>query len=295
MQSERALFESRRIARDGQRQQLRERISQLQEQVVGVAAQLKAKETELQLVQTEVAAQKELWEKNLMSIAKYTASQREAARLEGERGQLVAANAQIKARISETELQILQIDQELKSEVTKELREAQAKEAELSERKVAAEDQLMRVEIRAPQAGVVHQLGVHTLGGVIAPGEQIMQIVPESDRLVIEARIAPQDIDHVKIGAEAFLRFTAFNQRTTPEFDGVVERVSADLSKDAQTGQMFYVVRLALRHGPLKKVTGLDLVPGMPVEAHIQTGERTALSYLVKPLQDQLARTFKGQ
>jgi len=160
--------------------------------------------------------------------------QREATRLEGERAQLIASIAQARGKIAETELQIIQVDQDLRTEVMKDLREAQGKVAELSERRVAAEDQLKRIDIRAPQAGIVHQLAIHTVGGVVTQGEPIMLIVPEADALIIEAKVAPQDIDHVRVGQPAFIRFTAFNQRTTPEFNGVVSRVSADLTKEPQ-------------------------------------------------------------
>ncbi len=161
----------------------------------------------------------------------------------------------------------------------KDLREAQAKEAELQERRVAAEDQLKRVDIRAPQSGIVHQLAVHTIGGVVNQAEPIMLVVPEGDTLVIEAKIAPQDIDHVHVGQSAYIRFTAFNQRTTPEFQGVVSRISADLSKDPQTSQTYYIARVTMDTETLRR-GGFRLVPGMPAEVYIRTTERTALSYL---------------
>ena len=189
---------------------------------------------------------RELWRKNLVQIQRVTALERDAARLEGERGQLIASIAQAKGKITETELQILQIDQDLRTEVGKELREIQGKIAELVERKVAAEDQLKRIDIRAPQDGIVHQSTVHTVGGVITAGEPIMLIVPEADALTVEAKLAPQDIDQVRVGQSAVLRFSAFNQRTTPELNGVVSRVSADLTTDQRTGATYYTVRIAI-------------------------------------------------
>lgn len=293
--AEATLFQSRRDARAGQKAQMRERMSQLQEEIGGLAAQVAAKSREIELIQKELAGQHELWNKNLLPITKYTQTQREATRLDGERGQLLASVAQARGKISEIELQIIQIGQDLRSEVVKELREVQAKEAELLERQVAAQDQLKRIEIRAPLDGIVHQLSVHTVGGVISPSESVMLIVPEGDKLVIEARIAPQDIDHVRPAHTAFVRFTAFNQRTTPEFTAVVQRVSADLTREAQANLTFYVVRLVLLETEVKRMGTLQLVPGMPAEIHIKTAERTALSYLVKPLQDQFARAFREQ
>ncbi len=291
--AEETLFRNRKHARNGQMAQLSERMIQLREQVAGTHAQLKAKADELELIATELAAQKAMWERKLTSIAKYSAVRREAVRLEGEKGQLIAANAQNKARIAETELQILQVNQDMKAEVSKELREMQARLAELQERRIAAQDHLARIEIRAPIAGIVHQLSVHTIGGVISPGEAILLIVPENDARVIEAKVAPQHIDQVRKGQPAFIRFVAFNLSATPEFAGRVERVAADLTRDPQTGQTYYVARVVPDDMAAVRAAGLELLPGMPAEVHLLTGERTMLSYLIKPLSDQIGRTFK--
>jgi HlyD family secretion protein len=309
--AERNLFASRHDARLGQTAQLRQRIAQLRQEADGLAAQQWAKGREIDLVGKELDGAEKLYGRNLMPITKLTALQREAARLAGERGQLISQQAQTTGRVAEIELQIIQIDQDLRAEVMKELREVTAKEAELVERRVAAEDQLRHIEIRAPQTGLVHQLTVHTVGGVIAQGETLMLIVPEHDALVVEAKIAPQDIDHVRAGQPAFIRFTAFDQRTTPEFDAQVTRVAADLTKDQQTGAAYFVARLSLTrrageadgdvmdaHGVAGRQPeggagkGFALVPGMPAEVHIRTSERTALSYFLKPLTDQVARAF---
>ena len=205
---------------------------------------------------------------------------------------LTASTAQARAKIAETRLQIIQLDQDLKTEVMKDLRDTQAKVAELSERRVGAEDQLKRVDIRSPQSGIVHQLSVHTIGGVVTQSEPIMLIVPEGEALVIEAKIAPQDIDHVQMGQAAFVRFTAFSQRTTPEFNGSVVRLAADLTKEQQTGQAYFIARIGLPESEVKRLGKLKLVPGMPAEVYIRTTERTALSYLIKPLRDQITRAF---
>ena len=295
MTGERNLFEFRKSARAGQKAQLRERIAQLKEEIQGLTGQVAAKKRETELIGQELEGVRDLWRKNLVQIQRVTALERDAARLEGERGQLIASTAQAKGKISEIELQILQIDQDLRSEVAKDLREVQGKIAELVERKVAAEDQLKRIDIRAPQNGMVHQSTVHTVGGVITPGEAIMLIVPEADALTVEAKLAPQDIDQVRVGQTAALRFSAFNQRTTPELDGVVSRVSADLTTDQRTGAAYYVVRITLSERELARLEGLRLVPGMPVEAFIRTGERTVLSYVMKPFTDQITRSFRSR
>jgi HlyD family secretion protein len=292
---EQRLFELRREARAGLKAQLKERIEQLKEQIDGLNLQSSAKADEIRLIQDELKGVEELWRKNLVPVNRVMALRREETRLKGERGQLIASVAQAKGKISETELQIIGIDQDLRSEVAKELREIQAKTAELVEKRAAAEDQLRRIDIRAPQSGVVHQLAVHTVGGVIAPGDPLMLIVPEADDLAIEVRVAPQDIDQVKIGQPAVLRLSAFNQRTTPEITGTVSRVAADLTQDEKTDTAFYTVRVITSETELARLKDLKLVPGMPVETFIQTGERTALSYLMKPLSDQLNRAWREQ
>ena len=287
------LFRLRGELRAGQRAQLKERIAQLAEQLQGMAGQSRAKQREIELIGRELDGVRELWRKNLIPINRVTALERDSARLEGERGSLDASIAQTKVKITETELQVLQIDQDLRSEVGKEIAEIRAKTAELREKRISAEDQLKRVDLRAPQTGIVHQLALHTVGGVVSPGEPLMLIVPEGDALTVEARILPQDIDQVNIGNTAVLRFTAFNQRTTPEIRGEVSRLSADLTTDQKTGATFYTVRITPSPSELGRLNGLRLVPGMPVESFIQTGERTALSYLTKPLADQVARAWR--
>ena len=290
---ERSLFEARRTAIEGQRAQLSERVTQLREEIRGLEAQAAAKRKQTGLINQELEGVDRLYKQNLVPITRLTSLQREASRLDGEEGQLVASIAASRGKIAETELQIIQLVQDLKREVAAELRDSQAKIGELVERKVAAEDQLRRVDIRAPQNGFVHQLAAHTIGGVINAGEPIMLIVPQADSLVVETRIAPQDIDQVHPGQRVSLRFSAFSQRTTPEIFGTVSRVSADLTREQQTNTSYYTVRVSIPEDELNKLEGKALIPGMPVEAFIQAGSRTALSYLVKPFEDQVARAFR--
>jgi HlyD family secretion protein len=286
-------FEIRRAARDGQKAQLRERTVQLRQEIGGYEAQIASKEKQIDWITKELVGVNELWEKNLIPYMRVTSLERDKERLAGERGQLIAAIAQGKGKITETELQILQVDQEMRTEVGKDLAEIRAKTAELVERKVAAEDALKRVDIRAPIDGVVHQLTVHTVGGVIAPGEAIMLIVPMADSLQVEAKVAPQEIDQLRIGQPAVLRFVAFSQRTTPEIDGVVTRISADVTEDPKSGARYYTIRIGVPEPEITRLGSVKLVPGMPVEALIQTSPRTVMSYLVKPFHDQLARAFR--
>jgi HlyD family secretion protein len=295
IEGERKLFEIRRAAREGLKAQLRERVGQLGEQIQGLNEQIAGKKREIELIGQELEGVRELWRKNLIQIQRVTALERDAARLQGDRGALIASLAQTKGKVTETELQIMQIEQDLRSEVGRELADIRGKLSELTERKVTAEDQLRRIDLRAPQDGIVHQLTVHTVGGVLAPGEAAMLIVPQTDVLTVEAKLSPQDIDQVRVGQTALLRFSAFNQRTTPEVNGTVARVSADLAIDQRTGASYYTVRIGLQEQELARLSGLKLMPGMPVEAFIKTETRTILSYLTKPLTDQLNRAFRGR
>jgi HlyD family secretion protein len=188
---------------------------------------------------------------------------------------------------------VIQIDKDLVSEVSKDLRETNDKIREFVERKVAAEDQLRRIDIRAPQDGVVLQSTVHTLGGVIAAGDAIMLIVPQTDSLSVEAKVNPQDIDQLRIGQSTLLRLSAFSQRTTPELNGVVTRISPDTTTDQRTGLTYYTIRISMPPEEVARLGEVKLIPGMPVETFVQTGDRTLLSYLMKPLQDQLMRALR--
>ena len=291
--AERKLFDLRRAARAGQKAQLRERIEQLGKEINGFTSQQISKEKEVTLIQHELEGVHELFQKNLVPMTRVTALERDATRLDGERGQLVASIAQAKGKVAELNLQIIQVDEDASSEVAKEMREVEGKIGEFVERKIAAADQLKRTDIRAPQAGTVFQSTVHTVGGVIPPGDPMMIIVPDAENLAVEARVNPQDIDKVQVTQPAVLRFSAFDTRTTPEIFGKVTRVSADTTLDQRTGQSYYTIRIALERDQMERLGNVRLVPGMPVDAFVQTGERTVIAYLMKPLSDQIVKAFR--
>ncbi|MFB9263182.1 HlyD family type I secretion periplasmic adaptor subunit [Bradyrhizobium erythrophlei] len=294
MGSETKLFEVRVNGRTGQKAQLRERVTQLNEEIAGLQAQETAKDKEIELVQKELVGVRQLYDQHLVQITRLTTLERDAARLAGERAQYIASRAQAKGKITETELQIIQVDKDMLAEVSKDLRETNDKIGEFVERKVTAEDQLRRIDIRAPQDGVVLQSTVHTVGGVITAGDAIMMIVPKADDLSVEAKVNPQDIDKLQVGQKTLLRLSAFNQRTTPELNGVVTRVSADVTTDQRTGQSFYTIRVSMPPEEVARLgSDVKIIPGMPVEAFVQTGDRTMMSYLMKPLSDQLMRSFR--
>lgn len=287
------LLAARRKAIAGQLSQLRERIAQTREEIRGLKAQAESKREQIRLIQTELTGVRELYRNKLVPLSRLTALEREATRLAGEEGQHIADTARAHGRITETELQMIQLGQDQRREVATELRDVETKIADLVERRTAALDQLKRVDIRAPQDGIVHQKAVFTVGGVVAAGEQMMLIVPEKDGLVVDAHIEPQLIDRLHVGQDVTLRFSAFNSATTPDLSGTLTRVAADLTRDQQTGAQFYVARVNFSAGELAKLDGKALVPGMPVEVFIQTGSRTAFSYMLKPIEDQLNRAFR--
>jgi HlyD family secretion protein len=293
MTSESKLFDVRTTGRIGQKAQLRERITQLNEEIAGLQAQEKAKDQEIALVDKELVGVRSLYDQHLVQITRLTTLERDMARLSGERAQYIASRAQAKGKITETELQIIQVDKDMVSDVSKDLRETNDKIGEFVERKVTAEDQLRRIDIRAPQDGMVEQSTVHTVGGVITAGDAIMMVVPQADELQVEAKVNPQDIDKLQIGQKTLLRLSAFNQRTTPELNGVVTRVSPDVTTEQRTGQSYYTIRVSMPPEEVARLGEVKLIPGMPVEAFVQTGDRTMLSYLIKPLHDQLMRAFR--
>ncbi len=293
MMDEARLSVVRAKARAGMRSQLQQRIGQLHSEIEGLTEQRLAKVHEAELIQRELTGVRELFRQNLVQISRLSQLEREAASLAGQRGQLTAQIAQAKGRMAEIELQILQVDEDLRAEAVKELRELQARTTEANERRVAAEDQLKRVDIRAPSAGVVHQLAVHTVGGVITPAEPAMLIVPSAELLFLEARVAPADIDQLRLGQSTVVRLHAFNQRTTPELTGSVARIGADVVREPQTGLTYYSVRIALAASETARIAPLTIVAGMQADAYVETASRSPFAYLVRPVKDQFAKAFR--
>jgi HlyD family secretion protein len=290
---ERRLFATRRSQKASQKAQLRQRIDQLKEEIAGVNAQIESRDRQLTFLTAELDGLRDLFTRKLVPTTRVMPLERESANIAGQRGQLIAARAQAEGKILEVGLQILQIDIETQTESVKELREIQGRIAELSERKIAADDQLSRIEIRAPVDGFVHQLNVHTVGGVISPAEPAMIIVPVAEQLQVEARVSPTDVDQLAPGQPAVVKVMAGNQRTTPELKGTVSRVSADVTRDQQTGITFFTVRITLPENERRKLGDLTIMPGMVAESYIRTTDRTPFEYMMKPLTDQFQRAFR--
>ena len=292
--AEQKVLDARAETIAGQVERLNERIEQLRQQIVGHVAQRDAKQREIDLIAQELAVLEDLFAKGHVPQNRIMALKREKARLEGEHGDLTSRIAIAEGRISETRLEVLQLTKDEREKTFNEITQLVPEIANLIERRTAADFQLARMDIRAPDKGYVHELAVHTVGGVVQPAQTIMQIVPQQDVLVIEARVAPADVDQVRIGQAADVVMSALDHRTTPKLHGFVSSVSADLSHDQATGMSYYTVRVALGDGELERLpSGSELVPGMPAELFIRTGAQTVMTYLLKPLTDQIEKAWR--
>lgn len=289
------LFEGNLRHRKSQKEQLGLGIDQLGEEIRGLEAQRTAKLREIELVRQELEKVTSLADKGLIESNRVYAIERELTRLLGEQGEVEAGIARAKARISEIRIQILAVDEAARTEAQRELSIVEPKITELAERRTAIEDRLSRTDIRSPLAGTVNELTVYTVGGVITPAETLVTLVPADARLTIEAKLAPTDIDQVHLGQPARLRFSAFNQRTTPELLGTVSYVSPATAVDKATGLPHYLAHIEVADTELARLGDNHLLPGMPLEVFISTDERAVLSYLVRPLTDQFAKAFREQ
>jgi HlyD family secretion protein len=286
-------FELRHASNTGQKTELQERIIQLQDQIAGYTAQLAATDQEHELLQAELVALRPLYKDKLVDIQRMTSLEDSQVKNIGDRGNLIGEIAATRGKMAETQEEIIDVDAKFQAEVASQLSDARTKIAELSEKKVAAEDQLARIDIRSPQDGVVQQLEVHTIGGVVPPRDPLMLIVPTDDNLVVEAHITPQDIADVQVGSKVVVHLASFSARTTPELNGTVSEMDADVQVDTKNNTSFYTMRVTIPPEEIARLGDRKLVAGMPVEAFIQTGKRTILAYLMKPMRDQLNRALR--
>jgi HlyD family secretion protein len=291
--AQKALLEARRTSRGGEHDVLRQKLAQAESEAQGLGRLLAARKKEQQLNAAELASVKPLYERGFANQQRLMPIQRESARLEGEVGRLTSELSKIEGVVAEARLKLAQSDKDLQQSVAEELRKVQASLAEVAEQRTALEDKLRRIDLRAPRAGRVHAIAVHTEGGVIQPASPVLQIIPEGERLIVDAQIPPAEIDKVRKGQPAHVRFPAFNARTTPRLEGTVLSVSAAQITDNQ-GRSTFTVQVALADGEFARLPkGHELVPGMPAEVYIETGRRSILSYVLKPPTDALARTFR--
>ncbi|HTN62087.1 MAG TPA: HlyD family type I secretion periplasmic adaptor subunit [Devosia sp.] len=286
------LFNGNLANRESQKKQLELGIEQIGEEIKGLEAQRLSKDEEVTLLGIEHSKLATLADAGLVQGTRIYTSDRDKAQLMGERGEIAAAIARAKTRMSEIRLQIISIDENSRTEAQRELSLVDTRLSELQDRRTAIEDRLARTDIRAPISGTVNELNIHTIGGVISPAEILVTIVPEHARLKVEVRLAPASIDQVAIGQPARLRFSAFDQRTTPELKGEVVHVSPATSRDPATGETYYLGDISIPAAEMAKLGDDVLLPGMPVEVYLSTEERTAMSYLTKPLTDQFNRAL---
>lgn len=287
------LFAARQASFKGKLEQLNQQISQVNEQIDGITSQIESKDTQIELIKKELVGLDDLLAKGLMQQSRVLAMQRERARLEGERGELVGQRAAAANKQSEIKMQTLQIREDVLSQTLLDLRDADSKIAEFTQRRLAAKARLARMVVKSPITGSVYQMMVHTEGGVITPAEVLMMVVPEGDDLVLQAQVSPQSIEQVHEGQMAHVRFPAFNSRFTPEVQAEVFSVAGDVSRVSAETPPFYDVRLRIPHDQLALLKDNRLKPGMPAEAFIQTSARSPFSYLMKPLYDQMTHAWR--
>ncbi len=296
IEGQQKLFAARLESLEAERVQLSSRMEQSEKRIEGSIEQISALIVQGGLIDDEITAQQALFDKGLATAAPLSALKREAARLDGEVAGLRAAIAEAESEIAATRVARLQLDGDRREEAIDQLRFLHAEVAELRQQRIAIADQLARMDIRAPRPGTIHALAVHTRQAVIQPAEPLLFIVPEDDDLIVAVDVTPTEIDNVHLGQKAEVRFPAFNMRTTPSISGTVLSVAADRRIDDRSGESFYAIEIALDDQELDDVIDKTaLLSGMPVEAYIQTESRTPLSYLAKPLTDQLARALREE
>ncbi|MBY3223973.1 HlyD family type I secretion periplasmic adaptor subunit [Rhizobium leguminosarum] len=295
LDGEQKLFDSRRTALIGMKSQLASRKDQLGEQVKGLVVQINATNDALGLIEQELEGIDTLYKKGLVTLQRLNTLKRARADLQGNSGQEIAAKAEAEGKAIEIDRQSIQLDEDRRSEIAKDLTDVEAQIAEYEERRGTAVDQLHRLDITAPLTGRVHELSVHTVNGVIDPGQTLMLVVPENNELTVEAKVATRDIDQVHVGQSVDVRFSAFDQRTTPDVSGEITSIAPDIVKDERTGISYYPLRVKPKAESIARMKTIKLYPGMPAEVFIKIGDRTVISYLTKPLTDQMQHVFRQE
>lgn len=290
---ERTLFALRATTTGNQKQQLGEQKRQLASAIDGLEHQISGRRQEQAIVASQLKDFRDLYDKGLIQLSKLNAAERDAAALEADIGRIDASIAETRGRIAEIEVEILAVEQNLRREVATELGELNARIAEYEERRTAALDEIRRLDLVAPIAGTVHELAIHTPGGVVTPGQTVLQVVPDANEVAVETHVSPTDIDLIVPGQTVRLRLAAFNRRTAPELQGVVQRIAADATRDERTGQSYFVVRVAVPNDQLAALGNDRIVPGMIADAHFFTAPRAIAAYLLQPLAEQLDRAFR--
>lgn len=291
---QRNLFLARTETVKRQIDQLERRVEQTRNQIVGIAAQEASLSRQLDLIEQELQGQQSLLDRGLTQASGVLALQREAASLDGRLGELAASKAQSEQRITEIEIEVLRLTSSRREEAIARLRDLRTRELELAEERLALLSEIDLMQVRAPLSGIVYNMRVQAVRSVVRPADPVLFLIPQDRPLVIAARVDPIDIDQIVTGQSVNLRFSALDQRTTPELTGQVALVSADAFEDESLGASYYRAEIVLKPGELAKLAeGQVLIPGMPVEAFIRTEDRSPLNYLIKPMADYFNRAFR--
>ena len=289
------LFKERRGQHAGEIEILKGRVEQLGEQVNGLTARRDAAQQEQELLEKDVAALASLAERQLVSEDQLTQRRLNLAQTRGQVGQIIAEIAEAQLAVGETQQRIIQLQNDYRTDLSTSLTESQNLYFETGDRLFAVRDQVARTRIVAPLEGKVINMQVHTVGGVVPPAQPIMNIVPEDDKLIVEAKVMPTDRDNVNVGQQARLRITPLNQRATPELLGEVVLVSADILTDNEAQQQYYIARISIPDSEYVKLGDKDIRPGFPVEVTFSGGKRTMIQYLAEPLFGTLRRAMKEE
>jgi len=296
MNGQKKLFDARRIAATGQVNQLRQRLAQSEDQITGLESLIDAKQNQIAKIQEETNAKRELLEKGYIARSAVLALEREELRLKGDNANHSSEIARLRNAKIETQEQILQLRRDRQAEVLTELRQAETEASDFREQMVTADDQRRRIDVISPTSGRVHNMTVTTIGGVVAPGQEMMQIIPNEERLIIAAHVDPADIDQIYAGQPTTVRLSAFNMRETPEMNGFVIQMSPDRLIDPITGFPYFSVKVEIPQEELDRLPKkLTLIPGMPAESFMQTQSRSVLSYVLKPATDAMRRAAREE
>ncbi|MBT9455527.1 MAG: HlyD family type I secretion periplasmic adaptor subunit [Burkholderiaceae bacterium] len=292
LRAQQAMFAARRSSRAGELGILDEQVAALRNEITGFQSQQRSKNEQIESLENDLKGLIDLDKQGMVEKTRLRAVDRDIARLKGERDELVSKVASGRTAISERELKKFQVRRAFQEEVANELKKVQSENYELIERASATKRTLELTELRAPVSGTITELKIHTAGGVIGPGEVVMELVPSDDRLVLEARVLPADIDRVMVGQQAGLKLHAFNPRTTPELNGSVTYVSADAVLDPRTELSYFTVKLDVPKAELERLGEQKVQPGMQADIFIRTGERTFFGYLLQPLMDSFRKAW---
>jgi HlyD family secretion protein len=295
MARERQLFALRRRERDGSIALLNQRVRQYDEQIASYQAQIAAIESQMTLIEPELAGLRKLHDRQLVTINRLNEMERTAVQMKGSKAALESNIAEARAHISEANEQILNVDKQIRSDAGTQLAEVVGQLNDQQVRVATTTDTVDRSEIRAPQSGVVDKIAYTTIGSAVPATQPLLQIVPDRDTMIVEARIRPQDVDQVRVGQAARVTFSGFNRQTTPDISGKLIFVSPDLTSDQRTGQSYYRIKVRLDAGALARTPQIALKAGMPAETFVETGDRSILSFLIKPLLDQLRYSMRSE